>query len=224
MSKDNLYMKYSIIVSMDKILKLIKKGYILTGFFMSIIFFSCDSHPKRSLIVGKLQSMSKLATTEIVVSKLVVGRKDLNILFLRELNTATFVVDTEASIKLGIDLSKLHKGDIEIEENSISLSLPQVEVISFSYPAENFNLIEEWTDKSKFLNNIRPEDQEAIYREAELSICKNLVHLNAIKTCEKLTAIMMKKLLTELGFEEVYITHKPTVKLFPQFKFSESNE
>ena len=203
--------------------KLWKISFFLCSFTLLVIFNSCNSKPKRSLIVGKLQSMSKLATTEIVVSKLVIGRKDLNILFFRELNTATFVVDTEATIKLGIDLSKLQKGDIDIKDNAISLTLPQVEVISFSYPADSFNLNQEWTKDSKFLNDIRPEDQEAIYREAELSIRKNLVHLNAIKTCQKLTTLMLKKLLEQLGFEEVYISHKPTLKLFPQFKFSQIN-
>lgn len=196
-------------------------GYLLFLFLM----FNCNSKPKRSLIVGKLQSMSKLATTEIVVNKLVVAKKDLNILFLRKLNTATFVVNTEATIKLGIDLSKLTKDDINIEGNAISLRLPPVEVVSFSYPAENFILNREWSDK-KFLNKIKPEDQEAIYREAELSIRKNLVHLNAIKTCQNLSAKMLKELLMglESDFDEVYISHTPTIKLFPQFNFSSSDE
>ena len=50
----------------------------------------------------------------------------------------SFLAHSKAIVKAGVDLEKLRKQDVDIEGKSISLKLPPVEVINFSYPSDHF--------------------------------------------------------------------------------------
>ena len=87
----------------------------------------------RGLVVGKIKKASKLATTEFTIDKMVYGVKRKRLLWVVKLNEAKFLAHSKAIVKAGVDLEKLRKEDVDIEGKSISLKLPPVEVINFSY-------------------------------------------------------------------------------------------
>ncbi len=176
--------------------------FIIVAF---VLLSSCSD--KRGLVVGKIQRASKLATTEFKVDKLVFGVKNKRILWLVKLNQAEFVAKSQAIIKTGIDLEKVQAEDIEIDGNRISLNLPHVEVINFSYPAESFEKVE-MLSKKAFSTKINLKDQEQFFRDAELDIRNSLKYMDIIATTQKKTRTMMDAMLRNLGYSEIYIQFK----------------
>ncbi len=178
-------------------------------FLLSVFLFtSCGN--RRGLVVGKIQKASKLATTEFTIDKLVHGTKTKKIFWFIKLNEARIIVYSQAIIKTGIDLKKLKKDDIKIDEdeNSIEITLPPIEVINFSYPPDKFRIDSALSDPDKFLNEINLYDQEKYFRDAEIDIRNNLEYIGIVETTQEKTRALLYGLLLNLGFEEIHIGFK----------------
>ena len=158
----------------------------------------------RGLVVGKIKKASKLATTEFTIDKIVYGVKRKRLLWVVKLNEAKFLAHSKAIVKAGVDLEKLQKEDVDIQGKSISLKLPAVVVINFSYPAELFEM-DTLVSTDAFLNKISLEDQESFFQDAEIDIRNSLKHMNIIEATEKKTRLMLENLLRTLGYQEIYI-------------------
>ncbi len=173
----------------------------------SLLFISCKED-KRGLVVGKIQKASELATTEFTVNKLVHGTKTKKIAWVFKLNEARFLAYSQAKIKTGIELGRLRKEDIDIDGDIISIMLPPVKVVNFSYPPESFYLDSLISDPNQFLNKISIEEQEHFFREAELDIRNNLKYIGIVETTQQNTRILLTRLLSSLGYNEIHINFK----------------
>lgn len=178
-------------------------------------FMSCQKN-QRGLVVGKIKKASKLATTEYTIDKIVYGVKRKKLAWVVNLNQARFLAHSKAIVKTGIDLDKLKMEDVDIDGNRISLTLPPVEVINFSYPSEEFTL-DKQIAQNAFLNEIRLEDQEQFFQDAETDIRNSLKYMNMVETTEKKTRLMLENLLSMLGYEEIYIEFHEG-ELIPEIK------
>jgi len=171
----------------------------------ALLLISCRQD--KGYVVGKIKKASKLSTTEFRIDKIVFGVKDKRLLWLVKLNDAQFLAYSKAIIKAGIDLEQLQEGDVRIEGSKISLTLPAVQVINFSYPAESFKR-DSLISKNAFLNKVSLADQEAFFQDAETEIRNNLKYLDIVPTTERKTALMLETMLRVLGYEEIYIEFK----------------
>lgn len=190
-------------------------------FYLMIVVatLSACKDDKRHLVVSKIRQASKLATTETVIDKIVFGTSEKRLLAVVRLNKARFAAYSQATIKSGIDLTRLTPEDVRIEGRRIELVLPNVEVINFSYPFKRFRIDEAITE-DKFLNNIDIFDQENFYRLAEMDIRNNLRYTGIREATEQKTRLLMEGLLKNLGYEEVYITFKEG-ELIPEIQLTE---
>jgi hypothetical protein len=170
--------------------------------------------PDRPFVISKIKSVAKLATTETIIDKTVVGTKTKSILGLIRLNEANFVAYTEATVKTGIDLQRLRKEDVDIDGKEISLRLPPVEVIDFQYPFQRF-VVDSTILSDSWINRFDVLDYEEFYRRAELDIRNNLAYTGIVEATQAKTRLLMESLLKNLGFEVVYIEFEPTTALFP---------
>jgi hypothetical protein len=141
---------------------------------------------------------------EFVVDKVVFGVNRKKLLWVVNLNEARFVARSQAIIKAGVDLEKLKEADVKIDGKKISLTLPAVEVINFSYPAEKFEKDTVISDDA-FMNKITLADQEKYFQDAETDIRNSLKYMDIIPLTQKKTTRMIEVLLTSLGYEEIYI-------------------
>lgn len=179
-----------------------KQPAILGLVFIIILFGSCKKEPDRAVVISKLKNSAKLATVEYIVTK-VISAKDKN-WFAKD---AYFFAETEATIKAGIDLEKLKEEDINIKGSRISITLPPVEIINFSYPAEGFKVIQKYSDEAAVFkwNSIDVAQKDDLYRQGEADIRANIDDLGIIKSAESNTRTIIKKILTLSGFDEIYI-------------------
>jgi len=184
--------------------------------------YSCKKD-NRALVVSKIQQAAKLATTEVMIDKFVFATKEKRLLFVIKLNEAYFAAKTESSVSLGIDLNKIHKEDIDIHDKSISLILPPIEVLNFSYPYESFR--EDTTIRSDaLLNRITVFDIEEYYRQGEMDIRSNLPYMGLVEKTQNNTRTLLRRLLSGLGYEEIYIDFKPQDQLIGATTESEAKQ
>lgn len=171
---------------------------------------------ERGLVVGKIQNASDLATTEFTVDKIVHGTKTRKLSWFIKLSEARFLAYSQAKIKSGIDLSKIEQENIVIEGKRISLQLPPVKVINFSYPPSSFVEDSLISDTRAFLNTISIEDQEEFFRQAELDIRSNLEYMGIVETTQEHTRTLLIQLLKALDYEEIYISFESDELLIDQ--------
>ena len=166
---------------------------------------ACSDGHDRAFVISKIKNVAKLATTETVVSKKIMAVKEKRILFVVKVNAATYMADTEAIIKTGVDMSRITKDDVEIVGKQIRLNLPPIELLSFSYPAEKFRVDTNLTDHRKFLNKITTQEIDEFYQKGEMEIRASLQYLGIVETTQKNTRVFLEGLLRTMGFEEIDI-------------------
>lgn len=191
---------------------------LLTIIFLSaVLLVSCSDD--RGLVVGKIKKASKLATTEFTIDKVVFGVKRKRLFWVVKLNEAKFVAHSQAIVKAGINLEKLKPEDVVIDGKSISLTLPNVEIINFSYPAERFEMDTLISGKA-FLNTISLADQEQFFQDAETDIRNSLKYMDIVETTEKKTRLLLETMLETIGYSEIYIEFKEG-ELIAEIEFEE---
>ena len=177
----------------------------------------------RAMIVGKIQQASDLVTSEVVIDKVVFGKKTRKVFFV-PINEASFLAYSQARVKTGIDLNSLSAEDIQIDGTTITLRLPPIDVINFSYPPESFIEDSLISQPNRFLNNIRLEDQEEFFRQAELDIRESLPFMGLVKSGQDHTRKLMHSLLKSLGFTEIYVTFKSNELIIKQVTIQEETD
>ena len=175
---------------------------------------SCQKN-KRHLVVSKIKSTAKLATTETIIDKIVIGQKEREFFGLVSISNSEFVAKSQAIVKTGIDLTKIRPESVKIDGNTIEITLPPIEVIDFSYPFERFEIDHELSDNT-FLSKIDVIDQEIFFRRAELDIRKHLKYFGIQKETQKTTRKFMYSMLQNLGYKEIYISFEDTTELIQQ--------
>jgi len=171
-----------------------------------ITLTSCDRDEEKQFLITKIRSVSKLATAEVVVTKLVGG--DLNDRgiksWFRDINEKV-IFNTEATIKYGIDLRKLSNQDISIKGDSIHIYLPPVEILNFSYPHEKFEQLYPVSHFDKINNRLKIEILDEYFRQAEVDIRKKLKLFNLDSEIEIKTRLFLESFLQKFQFHNVVI-------------------
>ena len=190
---------------------------ILLIFLTFLLAMPSCKKKDRPFVISKIKSVAKLATTETIIDKTVVGTKTKSILGLIRLNEANFVAYTEATVKTGIDLRKLKKEDVTIDGREITLKLPAVEVLDFQYPFQKF-VVDSTILHDSWINRFDVVDYEEFYRQAELDIRNNLMYTGIVSATQDKTRLLMQGLLKNLGFDVIYIEFADTKELFEPIK------
>lgn len=180
-----------------------------------LILVSACKRNERHLVISKIRGTAKLATTETRIDKVVVGEKTKKFLGLVKIGDADFVAYSEATVKTGVNLTKLREEDVKIEGNRITISFPAVEVLDFSYPFNKFR-VDTILSNNSFLAKIDVIEQEYFFRLAELDIRKNLRYTGIIEQTQVNTRKLMEGMLKNLGYEEIYVNFRDSSELIQQ--------
>ncbi|MCU4177096.1 DUF4230 domain-containing protein [Carboxylicivirga sp. N1Y90] len=182
---------------------------------------------KRWLVISKIKSTAKLATTQTTIDKVVIGNKQRKAFGLVRISSSDFVAYSEATVLTGIDLTKLDRKDVEIDGDVIELKLPAVEVLDFNYPFEKFE-IDHHLSNNKFMSTIDVIDMESFFRQAESDIREHLKYMGITEQTEENTRKMLEGLLKNMGYKEIYIEFKnDSTELIPKInwdKYLNSND
>lgn len=188
----------------------------------SVLLAGCKDKD-RHLVISKIKSTAKLATTETIIDKVVVGQKERRMFGLVKVSNAEFVAYTQATVKTGIDLTKLQKDDVKIERGIIEINLPPIEVLDFIYSFEDYKIDSILSDND-ILNKIDVIDQEDFFRRSEMDIRKHLKYMGITEQTKENTRKMMEGMLKNLGYEEIYITFTESDELIQQIPIEQIEE
>jgi len=177
--------------------------------FLFLIFSSCKRDDEKQFLITKIRSASKLATAEVVVTKLVSGDlKDRGIKsWFRDINDKV-IFNTEATVKYGVDLKKLRNQDISIKGDSIHIFLPPVEILNFSYPHEKYEQLYPISQFDKINNRDKIEIMDDYFRQAEIDIRKKLTLFKLDAEIETKTRIFLESFFQKFQFYNVVIEFK----------------
>ncbi len=178
---------------------------VCTG--LALMLGSCKKEDQRYLVISKVRAASKLATTETLIDKVVLGTQEKKLMGIIRLNESRFLAYTKATVKAGIDLNELKPEDVKIEGQRIELMLPCVRVLDFSYPFTSY-VIDSNITENAFLNKMTIEDYEFFYQQAEIDIRNNLKYSGIRTATEEKTRLLFSALLKNIGYEEIYIQFK----------------
>ncbi len=167
----------------------------------------CDNRPNKSEVINKIKNASKLSTTQFIISKYIFAQKKKKFLFITS-SKDYFAAHTYAVIEAGIDFAKITKGDIDVNilEKSISIKLPKVEVLSFSYSPTNYTKLERFSFHKGIGGKFNVSDYDELFRNAQLEIQESLEFINIKPQVEKNTRTLLESYLQNLDFRAIYIT------------------
>ena len=155
--------------------------------------------------VGKITSLTELGTVEYVVTKIVKANDDAT---WYKFGDRKILFSCKAILKAGIDLSKLEDSDIQVntEEKTITITLPNAELLSVNLKPENIKLIYEKTSitRSSFSN----KERDAVLAQGEADILKSVPDMGIFDDAENNAKLFLEAFLKQAGFANVNIEFK----------------
>ncbi|HYZ03732.1 MAG TPA: DUF4230 domain-containing protein [Rubrobacter sp.] len=152
------------------------------------------------VVVEGIQELDQLATvrwTESVPVTRETGGDILDRLFSGE----QVIVIATGNVEAGVDLGDIHKDDVSVNGDSVTIDLPKPEILSASLDEEMTRVY----DRDLSPLNIRPDDQ--LVEEARLQAIqkiKGVARENEIlDTAEQNAEVGIRAFVTTLGFDEV---------------------
>src|ERR671914_1468956 len=152
------------------------------------------------VVVEGIQELDQLATvrwTESVPVTRETGGDILDRLFSGE----QVIVIATGNVEAGVDLGDIHKDDVSVNGDSVTIDLPQPEILSASLDEEKTRVY----DRDFSPLNVRPDDD--LVEEARLQAVKKIRDAarenEILVTAEHNAEDSVRAFVTTLGFEEV---------------------
>lgn len=187
------------------------KRKLMVQILVSICFFalfSCKqdiSYKQMEEQVGKITSLTELGTVEYVVTKIVKANDNAT---WYKFGDRKILFSCKAILKAGIDLSKLEDSDIQVntEEKTITITLPNAELLSVNLKPENIKLIYEKTSitRSSFSN----KERDAVLAQGEADILKSVPDMGIFDDAENNAKLFLEAFFKQAGFTNVNIEFK----------------
>ena len=176
---------------------------------LTLFIVSCNQPKQKSFIVTKVRAAAKLSTSEVILNKIVWTEfeKERKFIFIKK-PAEVIMFNTEATVKMGIDLSKLSEEDIEIRQDSIIINLPKVEILNFSYPHEKYEEIFPISNFDNIKRSNKIEKLDEVLRLAETDIRSKIKYLKIEDEVEFKTKQVLSAFLTKSNFNNVIIRFK----------------
>lgn len=175
----------------------------------ALLLSSCNRQEKESAWQQRIRQVSELGTVQYTVQKVVSNSDETWQIF----GNRKILFSFKAVIKAGIDMDKFDAESVRISVDkkhntkSISLELPQPEVLSYNICPDDVKMI--YNQVSFLRTEYSNEERNAIERKGELELKgdKELTDM-ILKDARQNAAMFMEMLLRENGFTNVKIAFK----------------
>ncbi len=175
----------------------------------ALLLSSCNRQEKESAWQQRIRQVSELGTVQYTVQKVVSNSDETWQIF----GNRKILFSFKAVIKAGIDMDKFDAESVRIsvdkkhKTKSISLVLPQPEVLSYNICPDDVKMI--YNQVSFLRTEYTNEERNAIERKGELELkgdkeLKDMI----LKDARQNAALFMEMLLRENGFTNVKIAFK----------------
>ena len=175
----------------------------------TLLLSSCNREEKEDAWQQRIRQVSELGTVQYTVQKVVSNSDETWQIF----GNRKILFSFKAIIKAGIDMDKFDAESVRIsvdkkhKNKSISLVLPQPEVLSYNICPDDVKMI--YSQVSFLRTEYSNEERNAIERKGEMELKEDKELTDMIlKDARQNAALFMEMLLHENGFTNVKISFK----------------
>ena len=175
----------------------------------TLLLSSCNREEKEDAWQQRIRQVSELGTVQYTVQKVVSNSDETWQIF----GNRKILFSFKAIIKAGIDMDKFDAESVRIsvdkkhKTKSISLVLPQPEVLSYNICPDDVKMI--YSQVSFLRTEYSNEERNAIERKGEMELKEDKELTDMIlKDARQNAAMFMEMLLHENGFTNVKISFK----------------
>jgi len=147
-----------------------------------------------------LREMNELVTVEYVVNKIIKANDDKT---WYKIGDRKILMTCEATLKAGIDFSKINTDDIKIDEKEIVLRLPHASLFSINIKPEDIKVAYE--EVGALRNNFSSQERNALAGQAQAQIQESVDSLGVLQTAETNASIFVSNFLRNLGYKKITV-------------------
>jgi len=170
-------------------------------FFIFFTICACGVKPipKEQEILA-LKEMNELVTVEYMVSKIIKASDDQT---WYKLGERKILMTCDATLKAGIDFSKISADDINIKEKEIVLTLPKASLFSVNIKPEDIKIA--YQEIGAFRNEFSSQERNQLAAQAQSQIETSVESLGVLQTAETNASTFVSTFLRNLGYEKVTV-------------------
>ena len=146
-----------------------------------------------------LRELNDLVTVEYVVTKIIKANDDSWF----KIGTRKILMSCKATLRAGIDLSKISEKNIDIHDKTIDLNLPHATLLSLSIKPEDLKT--EYEDVSLLRSSFSSAERDAFASQGEANIRNSVDSLGILQTAEINANFILTNFLKKLGYEKITI-------------------
>ena len=153
------------------------------------------------VVVEGVRELDQLATVQVTESILVTRESGAENALERLFSGEKVLLVATGDVEAGVDLSEIGEDDVRVEDETVTIRLPEPEVLSSSLDEENTRVY----DRDYSPLNLRPDDDlvEEARAEAEERIEAAARENGILGTAETNAEDSVRALVVALGFREV---------------------
>ncbi|MBN8786953.1 MAG: DUF4230 domain-containing protein [Terrimonas sp.] len=168
---------------------------------IGLLFFSCtNKQAARQQEILALKEMNQLVTVEYVVNKIIKASDDQT---WYKFGDRKILMTCEATLKAGIDFSKINATDISITDKEITLTLPHATLFSLNIKPEDIKVA--YQEIGAFRNEFSSQERNMLAAQAQTQIQASADSLGVLQTAETNASLFVGNFLRNLGYEKVTV-------------------
>lgn len=178
--------------------------FVLILLVLNLLFV--DKNPKRhsrAFEAQALRNLSELATVEYKLNKIIRVKDD------SFFGSRRLLIEAPATVKAGIDLSKITSKDIVRTDKTITVYLPKPELLDLIVDMKNIR--EVVNETSTFRSQFSPEEKNYYLRNGEKTVREYIKNgkIDILNVSVVNARLILSAWLKRLGYEDVEIVFQP---------------
>ncbi|MBX2922040.1 MAG: DUF4230 domain-containing protein [Chitinophagaceae bacterium] len=156
--------------------------------------------PKQQQEILALKEMNELVTVEYVVSKIIKANDNQT---WYKLGDRKILMTCQATLKGGIDFSKIDDNRVTISNKEITIVLPRATLFSINIKPEDIKVAYE--EVGTFRSGFSSQERDQLAAQAQRQIQNSADSLGVLRTAEANAGIFVSNFLRALGYEKVTV-------------------
>lgn len=161
--------------------------------------------PKQQQEILALKEMNELVTVEYVVSKIIKANDNKT---WYKIGDRKILMTCQATLKGGIDFSKIDETKVIIDDKEITVVLPRARLFSINIKPEDIKVA--YSEVGPFRSEFSSQERNQLAAQAQVQIQNSADSLGVLKTAEANASIFVSSFLQNLGYEKVTVTFENT--------------
>lgn len=172
-----------------------------------LMLAACSEKPEPKADIYDIRSVGSLSTVEYTLGKVLEASDDAE---WYKFGDRKILMSCKATVKAGINLNSLRDQDIKVKGETIEVTLPAPEILSFEMNPDDVQT--EMVDVNGFREEFNQQEKNEILRLGEKSIRKELDQLHLLKDASRNAARFVKDFYRRQGFNNVIVHETPVRK------------